>query len=49
MEFLSDLWKFLVARQKWFLMPLILVIIIIGAVVVFAPSSGVAPFIYSLF
>lgn len=49
MEFLSDLWKFMMARKKWWLLPIILVILLIGALVIFAESSAVGSFIYTLF
>ena len=44
-EFIQFLWK---ARQ-WFLIPFILILFVFGIVLIFAQSSGVAPFIYTLF
>mgnify|MGYP005666317705 CR=1 FL=1 len=49
MEFLRDLWGFLKERKKWWLMPLILVILLIGVLLIFAESSAIGSFIYTLF
>ena len=49
MDFLKDLWKFLVARKKWWLAPLIIVLIILGLLIVLGGTSALAPFIYTLF
>ena len=48
MEFLSDLWGFLRNRKKFWLLPLISVLLILGAFVALG-STAIAPFIYSLF
>jgi hypothetical protein len=49
MEFLRDLWGFLKERKKFWLLPLIVIILIFGALMVFASGSAIAPFIYTLF
>ena len=49
MEFLRDLFGFLRERKKWWLFPLIAVILLIGALLVFAESSAIGSFIYTLF
>ena len=49
MEFLRDLWNFLKVRKKWWLAPLIVVLILIGLLIVLGGSSALAPFIYTLF
>lgn len=49
MEFLKDIWLFLKERKKFWLMPVILILILLGALLVFGGSSAIAPFIYSLF
>lgn len=49
MDFLKDLWNFLRERKKWWLVPVILVLILIGILIVIAGSSAIAPFIYTLF
>ncbi len=49
MEFLSDLWAFLKERKKWWLVPVVFVVLIFGVVLVFGGASAIAPFIYALF
>lgn len=49
MEFLKDLWNFLKARKKWWLVPLIIVLILIGFLIIIGGSTALAPFIYTLF
>lgn len=49
MGFASDLWGFLRVRKKFWLLPLILVLTLLGALLFFAGGSAVAPFIYTLF
>ena len=49
MEFLSDLWKFLKARKKFWLVPMIIVLLLFGVLIVIGGASQVAPFIYTLF
>lgn len=49
MEALRDLWQFMLERRKFWLMPLIIVLLILGILIVLGGSSAVAPFIYSLF
>ncbi len=49
MEFLGDLWGFLSQRKKFWLLPMILILLGFGAIIVFAAGSAIAPFIYSLF
>jgi hypothetical protein len=49
MDFLKDLWGFLKNRKKFWLLPLILILLGFGALVVFAGGSAIAPFIYTLF
>jgi hypothetical protein len=49
MDFLTDLWKFLKARKKWWLFPVIFVLLLLGIFIVLGGASAVAPFIYSLF
>lgn len=46
---LSELWAFMRVRKKWWLLPLILVMLLIGALLVFAQGSVLAPFIYTIF
>jgi hypothetical protein len=49
MDFLKDLWGFLKQRKKFWLLPLIVIILMFGALMVFASGSAIAPFIYTLF
>ncbi|WP_170300334.1 DUF5989 family protein [Solidesulfovibrio aerotolerans] len=49
MEFISELWGFLRARKKFWLLPIILVLLLFGVLVVLTSGSAVAPFIYTLF
>ncbi len=48
-EFLKDLWAFMRERKKFWLAPIILVMLLLGVLLVFAQGSAVAPFIYTLF
>lgn len=49
MSFLAELWNFLRVRKKFWLMPIILVLLVLGGLLVLAQGSAVAPFIYTLF
>jgi hypothetical protein len=49
MDFLKDLWMFMRERKKFWLAPLILLLLILGLVIVFGGGSAIAPFIYTLF
>jgi hypothetical protein len=49
MSFLAEFWKFLRIRKKFWLLPLLTVILIFGALLILAESSALAPFIYTLF
>ena len=49
MDFLVELWRFLRIRKKFWLLPMILVFAIMGALLVITQSSALAPFIYTLF
>ena len=49
LDLLADLWAFMRERKKFRLAPIILVMILLGALIVFAQGSSLAPFIYTLF
>ena len=49
MEFLKDLWDFMKERKKYWLAPIIVVLLLLGVLIVFVGGSAVAPFIYTLF
>jgi hypothetical protein len=48
-EFLSDLWAFMRERKKFWLAPVIVVMVLLGALIVVGQGSAIAPFIYTLF
>jgi hypothetical protein len=49
MSFLNEFWKFLRVRKKFWLLPLLIMMVLFGALLVLAESSAIAPFIYTLF
>ncbi len=49
LELLGDLWQFLKVRKKFWLLPIILVMVLLGALLVLVQGSAFAPFIYTLF
>ena len=49
MNFVIEFWKFLRVRKKYWLMPIIVVLVIFGGLIVLSQGSAVAPFIYTLF
>jgi uncharacterized protein DUF5989 len=49
MSFLKELWFYMRGRKKYWLIPLLLVMVILGGLIVLAQGSAVAPFIYTLF
>jgi hypothetical protein len=49
MELLKDLWAFMKERKKFWLAPIIIVLLLLGSLIVLAQGSAVAPFIYTLF
>ncbi len=49
MSIVKELWGFMRARKKWWLGPIILVLLLVGALLVFAQGSALAPFIYTIF
>ena len=46
---LKELWGFMKERKKWWLLPIILVLVLLGLLIVLTEGSAVAPFIYTLF
>jgi hypothetical protein len=46
---LRELWSYMRVRKKWWLLPIILVLLLVGALLVFAQGSVLAPFIYTVF
>ncbi len=49
LDLIKDLWDFMRERKKFWLAPIIIVLLLLGALLVFAQGSAVAPFIYTLF
>ncbi len=49
LEFLKDLWDFMRERKKFWLAPIIIVLLLLGVLIVLTQGSAVAPFIYTLF
>ena len=47
--FLKDLWGFLSQRKKFWLAPIIMILLAFGALIVLTSGSAIAPFIYTLF
>jgi len=48
-DFLKELWAFMKARKKFWLLPIIIILLLLGMLLVLAQGSAVAPFIYTLF
>jgi competence protein ComGC len=48
-DFLKELWAFMKARKKFWLLPIIIILLLLGVLLVLAQGSAVAPFIYTLF
>jgi len=49
MSFLKELWAYIRIRKKFWLIPILVVMVILGGLIVLAQGSAVAPFIYTLF
>jgi hypothetical protein len=49
MSLLKELWAYFRARKKYWLLPILLVMTLLGALVVLGQGSAIAPFIYTLF
>jgi hypothetical protein len=49
LDLLKDLWSFMKERKKFWLAPIILIMLILGGLLVLAQGSAIAPFIYTLF
>ena len=45
----SQLWAFMKVRKKWWLAPILIVLLLVGMLLVFAQGSALAPFIYTIF
>jgi hypothetical protein len=49
MDFLYEFWEFLKVRKKYWLLPILLVLVLFGGLIVLSQGSAVAPFIYTIF
>ena len=49
LHIIAELWDFLKTRKKWWLLPIMFFLILLGALLVLTEGSAVAPFIYTLF
>ena len=49
LELLQDLWGFMRVRKKFWLAPIITILLLLGSLIVFTQGSAIAPFIYTLF
>jgi hypothetical protein len=49
LDLLKDLWGFMKERKKFWLMPIIIILVLLGGLLVLAQGSAIAPFIYTLF
>ena len=48
-EFLGELWRFMRVRKKFWLLPILIMMVIFGGLIVLTKGSAIAPFIYTLF
>jgi len=46
---IGELWAFMKVRKKWWLAPIVVMLLLVGALLVFAQGSALAPFIYTIF
>ena len=49
MDFIKEFWQFLIIRKKYWLMPIIIVLVLFGGIIILSQGSAVAPFIYAIF
>ncbi len=49
MSFLKEFWEFLNVRKKYWLLPILIVLVLFGGLIILTQGSAVAPFIYTLF
>ena len=49
MSFIAELWEFLRVRKKFWLLPILLMMLVLGGLLILAKGSAIAPFIYTLF
>ena len=49
LEFLKDFWQYMGQRKKWFLIPVIVILLLMGLLIILSSGSAIAPFIYTIF
>jgi hypothetical protein len=49
MGFLAEFWRYMKARKKFWLVPVLVVLVVFGGLIVLAKGSAIAPFIYTIF
>jgi len=49
MSFIKEFWEFLKERKKYWLLPIIIVLVLFGVLIILSQGSAVAPFIYAIF
>tara|TARA_B110000240_G_C13093313_1_gene281011 strand:- start:219 stop:368 length:150 start_codon:yes stop_codon:yes gene_type:complete len=49
MSFLKEFWEFLTIRKKYWLLPIIFVLVLFGGLIILSQGSAIAPFIYTIF
>ena len=49
MSFLEEFWNFIKVRKKYWLLPIVIVLVLFGGLIILSQGSAVAPFIYTIF
>jgi hypothetical protein len=49
LSILLEFWDFLKVRKKWWLAPIVITLVLLGALIIFTEGSAITPFIYTLF
>ena len=49
MDFIKEFWEFLKVRKKYWLLPIIIVLVLFGGLIILSQGSAIAPFIYTIF
>ena len=49
MDFIKEFWEFLKVRKKYWLLPIVVVLVLFGGLIILSQGSAVAPFIYTIF
>ena len=49
MSFLKEFWEFLIIRKKYWLYPIIIILILFGGLIILSQGSAIAPFLYTIF